>query len=107
MIHVNRRPRRNTYRRTMNHDDPESHDLRSAGNARWKIALAVFAVIAAFFLLTEHRAHVFGFLPYLLILACPLMHLFHGGHGGHGRHGARGEERSDEIQPRPGRTNES
>lgn len=76
LIHVNRRPRRNTYRRTMNQ-------------------------------LTEHRAHVFGFLPYLLILACPLMHLFHGGHGGHGRHGARGEERSDEIQPRPGRTNES
>jgi hypothetical protein len=31
-------------------------------------------------------------LPYLLLLACPLMHLFHG-HGGHGRnhHPPRGE----------------
>jgi hypothetical protein len=25
-----------------------------------------------------------GILPYLLILACPLMHLFHHGHGHHG-----------------------
>jgi hypothetical protein len=46
-----------------------------------RIAFAVFAGIALFFLLTEHRAHVFGALPYLLVLACPLMHLFH--HHGH------------------------
>jgi hypothetical protein len=46
-----------------------------------------FALIALFFLVTEHRAHLYGWLPYLLIAACPLMHLFHG-HGGHGRHGA-------------------
>jgi hypothetical protein len=40
-----------------------------------------------FFSLTEHTAHVFGVLPYLLILACPLMHIFmhHGHHGGHGQ----------------------
>ena len=49
-----------------------------------------FIIVVGFFLLTEHTAHVFGVLPYLLILACPLMHLFihrghHGGHGGHGR----------------------
>ena len=47
-----------------------------------------FAVIAAFFLLTEHRAHLLGALPYLLLLACPVLHFFHhrghgGGHGGH------------------------
>lgn len=48
----------------------------------------VFAVIALFYLLTEHRAHLFGMLPYLLLLACPLMHFFmHGRHGGHGGHG--------------------
>jgi hypothetical protein len=34
-------------------------------------------------MLTEHRAHVLGALPFLLLLACPLLHLFH--HGGHGR----------------------
>jgi DUF2933 family protein len=42
-----------------------------------------FLLIAAFFLLTEHTAHVLGVLPYLLLLACPLMHVFmHHAHGG-------------------------
>lgn len=91
----------------MNHDHHQEHEPRPSGNARWKIAFAVFAAIGAFFLLTEHRAHVFGFLPYLLILACPLMHLFHGGHGGHGSHGAHRDERRDDEEPRRGRTNES
>ena len=46
-----------------------------------------FLIVAGFFLLTEHTAHVFGVLPYLLILACPLMHLFmhHGHRSGHGQ----------------------
>jgi len=50
------------------------------------VAIAMAAVIAAFFLLREHWYHVLGFWPYLLLLLCPLMHLFmgHGGHGGHG-----------------------
>jgi hypothetical protein len=42
-------------------------------------------LVAGFYLLTEHTAHVFGTLPYLLLLVCPLMHLFmHHGQGGHG-----------------------
>jgi hypothetical protein len=50
-----------------------------------------FLLIAGFFVLTEHTAHVLGVLPYLLLLACPLLHLFHGGHGGrHGTHRGRG-----------------
>lgn len=36
-----------------------------------------------FYLWTEHRAHLYGTLPYLIVLLCPLMHLFMG-HGGHG-----------------------
>ncbi len=43
-----------------------------------------FLAIGAFFLLAEHRAHLTGWLPFLLLALCPLMHLFHGGHGGHG-----------------------
>lgn len=40
------------------------------------------AVVLGFFLFTEHRAHLFGVLPFLLVLLCPLMHLFmHHGHG--------------------------
>jgi hypothetical protein len=46
--------------------------------------------ILAFFVLREHWSHVVGKLPYLLLLACPLMHLFGHGHGGHGgqKHGS-------------------
>ena len=56
------------------------------------IALAVFLAIGAVFLVAEHRAHLAGWIPYwpyLLLLACPAMHLFmHGGHGSHGSSGA-------------------
>lgn len=38
----------------------------------------------AYFLWAEHRAHVIAFLPYAILLACPLMHVFmHGKHGHH------------------------
>ena len=59
---------------------------------RLKAAFLIFALIAAFFLLTEHRAHLMTLLPWLLLAACPLMHLFmhHGKHGHHGRD-AQGE----------------
>lgn len=51
----------------------------------------VLIVAALYFLFVEHSAHVFPYLPYLIILLCPLMHLFmHKGHGhgknGHGEH---------------------
>lgn len=41
-------------------------------------ALIAVAAIAAFALLREHWSHVAGYWPYLLLLVCPLMHLFHG-----------------------------
>ena len=51
-------------------------------------ALIGFLAIAAFYLVTEHTAHLFGFLPFAILLACPLMHIFmHHGHGGHHHHG--------------------
>ncbi len=60
------------------------------------IVLLGFLAVAAFFLLTEHTAHVFGALPWLLLAACPLMHLFmHGGHGGHGHSGRSDDTGSD------------
>ena len=51
----------------------------------------LFLAIAVFLLWEEHRAHLFGFLPYALLLLCPIIHLFmHRGHGEHGSgHGAR------------------
>ena len=54
-----------------------------------------FVLIAGYFLLTEHRAHVVQFLPFVLLLACPLLHMFHG-HGGHGGHGGDKRDKADE-----------
>ncbi len=51
-----------------------------------------FLAIAGFFLLTEHRAHVLGLLPFLLLLACPLLHLWHHGGHGHGGDGTHGNK---------------
>lgn len=65
------------------------------GSSIWRmtmvICLFLFAIV--FLLWTEHRAHLFGALPYLILLACPLMHLFmHRGHrhGGDHRDSATG-----------------
>ena len=49
--------------------------------SRTGVVLLTFLAIAAFFLITEHTAHVLGVLPFALVLLCPLMHLFmHHGH---------------------------
>jgi hypothetical protein len=57
------------------------------------LVLLGFLAIGAYFLVTEHRAHLalaLPYLPWLLLLACPLMHLFmHGGHGGQGHGGSQ------------------
>lgn len=69
----------------MNHPVKESGAKPSARRKPATIALMMTALIVAFFALREHWGHVAGLWPYLLLLACPLMHLFHG-HGGHSGH---------------------
>ena len=68
------------------HQHDPSHGQWFRSKTSW--ALIGFSAVAAFFLLTEHRAHLLGLLPYIIVLACPLMHLFH--HRGHGSRGAQG-----------------
>jgi len=74
---------------------------RQRGLAAFNWVFVGFALVALFFLVSEHRAHLYGWLPFLLLAACPLMHLFHRGHGGHGSHG---EQRSGEGERPPGPT---
>lgn len=63
------------------HERTQAPWWRSKGG----IALIGFGLVAAFYILREHYAHALGALPYLLLLACPLMHLFmHHRHHGHG-----------------------
>lgn len=65
------------------HDSPASRQTPS--RTRW--VFAGFLAIAGYLLLSEHRAHLAQALPWLIVLACPLMHVFmHGGHGAHRGH---------------------
>lgn len=73
------------------------HQNDSRGNfltSRGGIVLIGFLLIAGYFLVTEHRAHLalaLPYLPWLLLLACPFLHFFmHGGHG-HGDEEASGD----------------
>ena len=64
---------------------PDPLETQHLSRGRW--VFYSFFAIAGFLLFTEHRAHVLGILPYLFLLACPLIHMFmHHGHGGHDQH---------------------
>ena len=77
------------------HESSTGSSFGTIIRSRTGVVLLGFLAVAAFFLVTEHTAHVFGYLPWALLLLCPLMHLFmHGGHGGHGDSGTpRGDGR--------------
>ena len=71
----------------MEHEHEAQSDCGMKSKAN--IALIVFFLIGGFLLIAEHRAHLSGWFSsygiWLLLLACPLMHVFmHGGrnHGG-------------------------
>lgn len=53
----------------------------------WVLGLALIALVI------EHLNHALGILPYLIILACPLMHFFMHGKHGHGSHGHHADHR--------------
>ena len=61
-----------------------SNEMEERHLSKGRMAFYGFLAVAGFFLFTEHRAHLLGILPYLLLLACLLMHLFmHHDHGSH------------------------
>ena len=67
---------------TQQHEAHNEHRTQSI--AKW--VFVGFLLVAGYFLVMEHRAHLAGWLSaygvWLLLLSCPLMHLFmHGGHG--------------------------
>ena len=71
------------------HDPRFPGERRPSGPGRW--VFWGFVLIAAYFIVAEHRAHAVQFLPFLLLLACPLLHMFH-------RHGGHGDRRRDEHE---------
>ena len=78
-----------------------SHDHSETGGnngsswlfSRTGVATLVAVSVLGFLIYEGHGAHLLGYLPFALILLCPLMHIFmHGGHGGHGGHQHGGSE---------------
>ncbi len=67
--------------------------------SRTGIATIVAVSVLGFLIYQGHGAHLLGYLPFALILLCPLMHIFmHGGHGGHGGH-QHSEEDTSTLTP--------
>ncbi len=90
--------------------ESNSNDNHAGGfwHARYAAALMVIGAVSGYFLVTEHWAHILGILPYLLLLACPLMHLCmhhgpgHHGHTGHGQHRDQHAQAEDKPDNRNG-----
>jgi len=78
-------------------DTKEQSQMGGWLRSRIGLVLIGFLAIIGFFLVTEHRAHLFGLLPFLLLLLCPLLHwLMHGGHDGHAeghKHDSEGDNK--------------
>ena len=70
---------------------------------RWRSPAGIFMLVAGavgvYYLLTEHLTHVTQAIPYLILLACPLMHLFGHRHG----HGDHGDSHQSARKDEPGR----
>jgi hypothetical protein len=73
----------------------------------WRLRVGFWLLLAsaAFYLVTEHRAHIalgLPYLPFLILVACPLIHVFgHGGHGGYGGHGGHSQHQSPDPKASP------
>jgi hypothetical protein len=65
-------------------------DQQHARPSFWKspfgVVATLLAIVASIYLYLVHKDHVLALLPYAILAACPLMHVFmHRGHG-HGDH---------------------
>ena len=60
----------------------ENHEGEDEVLQKYKYVKIGFILIISYFLWMEHRAHIIEYLPFILLAACPLMHIFmHKGHG--------------------------
>jgi len=73
------------------------HSNESPPSGFWRtkggVVLIMLFVIAIFYVVREHFAHVYPYLPYLILLICPLMHFF-----GHCQHGSKTKIGRDEKE---------
>ena len=68
-------------------------------NTIW-IGMLGFMAGVVLSLLKEHQAHVLDYLPWALLLLCPILHLFmHRGHGKRGVYRDRGDQGGGGMSP--------
>ena len=76
------------------------HQSENTPSPFWRskvgVVLIMLFAIGAFYLVREHFGHVSPYLPYLILLVCPVMHFFGHNHGGHSRRGHPTETNKDE-----------
>lgn len=88
--------------------DPSERTPARPGRGYLWLTCAALAGVGGYVLWTGHRAHVepvLAYWPWLLVLACPLVHMFmHGGHG-HG-HGPSGQRDGADIPRNPDERND-
>ena len=73
----------------MNDSHHQQHSVGCGhGRPGWGWLFIAFALLATVLLWQDHRTHVLGVFPYLILIACPLMHLLH-------RHGRRHQGNHD------------
>lgn len=81
---------------TLDHQ-PEHMSHNGIGDwllSRAGLATCVVVAVLGFLIYTGHSAHLLGAAPYLLLLACPLVHIFM--HGGHHHHDNNSEQDKEE-----------
>ena len=64
------------------------------------LIVCLFLAALGGWLLWSHTGHVLLALPYLLLLACPLMHFMHRGHHNHGNPSSGAAPKPDDPQSR-------
>lgn len=97
---LNRLRSRLRYERVTMTSETNRHPQSDAFRGPMWFGWCAFLAIAVFFLWQEHRAHLFGALPYVLLLLCPIIHLFM--HRGHDHHGGRHDSHVDHGSPKGG-----
>lgn len=75
------------------HHSNDRHENENWLFSRTGIGTLGALAILGFLVYRGHSAHLLGLLPYALLFACPLMHIFM--HHGHGGHGHRRDQNSD------------
>ena len=62
------------------------------------MATLILTGVALYFIFVDHSAHILPYIPFLIILWGPLMHIFmHKGHGDHGEN-SKGEHQHQDAE---------